>query len=50
MKIGKEILRIGDFETKKNKLYRHKSPILLEGVDIEKLLVSNNNSTGEKKL
>ena len=35
---------------KTKKFYRHKSPILLEGVDIEKLLVSNNNSTGEKKL
>ena len=32
----------------KNKFYCHKTPILLQDVDIEKVLVSNNISFGEK--
>ena len=32
----------------KNKFYHHKTPILLQDVDIEKVLVSNNISFGEK--
>ena len=33
---------------KKNKFYRHKTPILLEYVDIERVLVSNKISFGER--
>ena len=46
--MGKEILTFGDVEIKKNKFYRHKTPILLGAVDIEKVLVSNKISLGEK--
>ena len=46
--MGKEILTFGDIETEKNKFYRNKSPVLLR--DIEKKLVSNKISLGEKKL
>ena len=34
--MGKDILTFGDIETKKNKSYCHKIPILLGDVDIEK--------------
>ena len=33
---------------KKDKFYRHESPIFLKDVDIEKVLVSNKISSGEK--
>ena len=46
--MGKEILTFGDIEMEKNRFYRRKSIIFLEDVDIEKLLVSNNISSGEK--
>ena len=46
--MGKETLTFGDIEIKKNRFYRHKSPIFLKDVDIEKALVSNKVSAGEK--
>ena len=39
--MDKESLTFGDIEIKKNKFYRHKSPVFLKDVDIEKVLVSN---------
>ena len=48
--MGKEILTFGDIEIEKNKFYRHKTPIFLKDVDIEKVIVSNKISLGEKKL
>ena len=48
--MGKEILMLGDIEIEKNKFFSHKSPILLKDVDIEKVLVSKNVSSGEKTL
>ena len=38
----------GDIEIEKNKLYRHRSPVLLRDVDIEKILLSNKVSSGER--
>ena len=46
--MGKKILMFGDIEIEKYKFYHHKSPILLEHADIEKVLVSNKISSGEK--
>ena len=46
--MGKEILTFGDIEIEKNKFYRNKSHVLLRDVDIEKVLVSNKISLGEK--
>ena len=48
--MGKEILTFGDIEIEKNKFYRYKISIFGGLVDIEKLLVSNKISFGEKKL
>ena len=48
MKMGKEILTFGNIEIEKNKFYRHKTPIILGDVDIEKVLVSKKISFGEK--
>ena len=46
--MSKEILTFGDIEIEKNKFYRHKSPIFLQDVDTEKVLISNKISSGEK--
>ena len=47
LKMGKEILTFGNIEIKKNKFYRNKS-IFFKDEDIEKILVSNKISFGEK--
>ena len=48
--MSKKILTFGDVETEKNKFHRHKTSIFLEDVDVDikKLLVSNNITSGEK--
>ena len=46
--MGKEILTLGDIDIEKDKFYCHKTPILLKDVDIEKVLVPNKISFGEK--
>ena len=46
--MGKEILTFGNIEFEKNKFYRRKTPIFLKDADIEKELVSNKISLGEK--
>ena len=48
--MGKEILPFGDIEIEKKKLYHCKIPIFLKDVDMEKVLVSNMISSGEKRL
>ena len=45
----KKIRTIGDVEIEKNKCYRNKTPILLKNVDIEKVLVPNKISFGERR-
>ena len=46
--MGKEILTFRDIGIEKHKFYRSKSPFPLRDVDIEKVLVSSKNSSGEK--
>ena len=46
--MGKEILTFGDIEIEKNKFYCHKSPVPLNNLDTEKVLVSSKISFGEK--
>ena len=46
--MGKEILTFGDNENEKNKFFRHKAPIFWKDVDIERVLLSNKISFGEK--
>ena len=48
--MGKEILTFGDIKIEKHKFYCHGSPIFLKYVDIEKVLVSNKISSGEKTI
>ena len=45
--MGKEIVTFGDIEIEK-KNYHHKSLVSLRDIDIEKVLVSNKISFGEK--
>ena len=47
--MGKEISTFGNIEIEKNRFYRHNTPILLEDVDIEIVIISNKISFGEKK-
>ena len=46
--MGKEILTFKGIEMEKNEIYLHKIPIFLGDVDIQKVLVSNKISFGEK--
>ena len=48
--MGKEILEFDNTEIEKNKFYRNWTPIFLKDVDIEKVLVSNKISFGEKTI
>ena len=41
IKMGKEILTFGNIEIEKSKFYRHKNPVPIRGVVIEKVLASN---------
>ena len=45
--MSNEILTFGDIEVEK-KNYCHKSPSFLKDIDIEKVLVSNDISSGKK--
>ena len=36
--MDKEIIKLGDTETKKHNFHRHKSPILIKNVDINKII------------
>ena len=46
--MSKDILTFRDIEIEKNKFCRHKVPIFLKDVDIEKVLPSKKISFGEK--
>ena len=46
--MGKDILTFEDIEIENNKFYHHMAPIFLKDVEIEKVLVSNKISFGEK--
>ena len=46
--MGKEILAFDNIEIEKSKFYDHKTPIFLWDVNIERVLVSNKMSFGEK--
>ena len=41
IKTGKEILTFGNIEIEKSKFYRHKNPVPIRGIVIEKVLASN---------
>ena len=45
-----EILTFADIEIEKDKLYRYKSPIFLENVDVKNVVVSNKISLDEKRM
>ena len=47
--MGQEILTFRDIEIEKEKFYQYKSPIFLEDVDINNVLVCNKIFSGEKK-
>ena len=48
--MGNEILTFGDIEIEKDKFYRNQTPIPLKDVDIEKVLISNKISFGERTI
>ena len=46
----KTIIKFGDIEIQNQKFHQHKGPILINNIDINKILVSNKVSFGEKGL
>ena len=46
--MGKEILTFDNIEIEQKIFYRYKNPVPLKDVDIEKLLISNKISFGDK--
>ena len=46
--MGKEIAWFGNIKIENNKFYRHKTPIILGDVDIEKVVISNKISFRRK--
>ena len=48
--MGTEILSFGVIKIEKNRFDCHKATIFFKNVDIEKVLVSNKISFGDKKL
>ena len=48
--MGKEILTFGNIQIGKNKFYHYKTPIFWRDVDIEKVLLSDQISFGEKNI
>ena len=47
--MGKEIITLGDIKIENHKLHHYRSPIFLQDVGVENLLVSSKASAGEKR-
>ena len=48
IKMKKAIIKSGDIEMAKQKFHQHKRPILINNIDINKIVVSNEVSFGKK--
>ena len=48
IKMEKTIIKSGDIEIEKQKFHQHKRPILINNIDINKIVVSNKVSFGKK--
>ena len=48
--MNKKSITFGDIEIAKRKFYHHKNVILIDDVDINKLVILNKASSSEKKL
>ena len=46
--MDKKVIKTGDTEIEKNEFHRHKSLILINNIDIEKIVVSSKVSFGKK--
>ena len=44
--MDKKVIKFGDTEIEKHKFHQHKSPILRNNIDINKIVVSNKVSFG----
>ena len=45
-----KVINFGDIEIQKQKFHQHKQPISIENIDINKIVLSNRVSSGEKGL
>ena len=45
-----KFINFGDIEIQKQKFHQHKQPISIENIDINKIVLSNKVSSGEKGL
>ena len=48
IKIDKAVIKFGDIEIEKHKFHEHKSPISIENVDINEIVVPNKVTFGKK--
>ena len=48
IKINKKIIKFGDTQIEKQEFQQHESSILINNIDINKIVVSNRVSFGEK--
>ena len=46
-KNGKKIIKFGDIEIEKKKFHQYKSPLSINNIDINKIVVSNKVSFGK---
>ena len=46
--MDKTVIKFGETEIEKHKFYQHKSPILMNNIDINKIVASNKVSFGKK--
>ena len=46
--MDKKVIKFGDTEIEKHEFHQHKSPILRNNIDINKIVVSNKVSFGKK--
>ena len=46
--MGKKIIKFGVIEIEKQKFHQYKRPISIKAIDINKILISNKASFGEK--
>ena len=46
--MDEKIIKFGDTEIEKYKFHQHKNPILINNIDINKIVVSNKVSFGKK--
>ena len=48
LNLGGKVMKVGDTEIEKQKIHQYRSPILIENIDINKIIVFNKVRLGKK--